>query len=560
MVYRALGYSGRPFLKYAWRKIPEHNIVVVEAPTGYGKTALSQAFSLYSLSENFKSVIAYPLRSLLEDQVQKFRYLMDNLGHRDIVGTRYMHHLDSYYFVKPITLTTIDTLSMCLFGLEPRDLDKSISQYLEGSITWTLGHYLFARSTVLLSNIVLDEAHLLADTTKSLNFLRALLIIARQNDLKLLLESATLPKAFIETLKSIERDIEVIKFDESIDPDFVEDREKKEIDFTRPYKVEEDKYEVILEWLREGKKIVDNEGLRALLVFNTVREALEMYNRLMASEFKEYEIILLHSRFTEKDRYAKINKLRELTGRLKRILGKENAGEKVEYIVVATQVIEAGVDISSNVFITDIAPANSLIQRLGRFLRYEGETHGFLRIWYEEPNKKNMYKVYDLELVRRTIEYLRGHKKFNPHLPAMYHGLLDSVYRREDFVIKYTEVSQLVNLTLVVESPYIAIRKFVELGGSFIRESVMVPVVAANTLNDKLEIIPLGITSLKPEHVIGELVKKNNKIIINEEKEPLPRNKNELIKRILRKSLDKYFIAFIVKGEYDPVKGLVLGE
>ena len=560
MVYRALGYSGRPFLKYVWRKIPEHDIVVVEAPTGYGKTALSQAFSLYSLGENFKSLIAYPLRSLLEDQVLKFRYLMDNLGYGDVVGTRYMHHFDSYYFVKPVTLTTIDTLSMCLFGLEPGDLDKSVSRYLEGSITWTLGHYLFARSTVLLSNIVLDEAHLLADTTKSLNFLGALLIIARQNGLKLLLESATLPKAFIEALKSIQRDIEIIRFDENIDPDFVEERENKEIDFTRPCKVEEDKYEIILEWLREGKRIMNNEGLRALLVFNTVRDALETYNRLIASEFKEYVIILLHSRFTEKDRYIKINKLRELTRKLKKTLKKENAEEKVEYIIVATQVIEAGVDISSNVFITDIAPANSLIQRLGRFLRYEGETQGFLRIWYEEP-EKNIYKVYDSELVKRTIEQLRGHKKFNPHLPAMYHRLLDNVYQKQDFRIRYTEVSDLVNLTLIVESPYNAVRKFIDLSGSFIRESVMVPVVASNILSEnKPEIVPLGITSLKPEHIIGKLVKKNNEIIRDEEKEPLPRNKNKLIQYILKRSLNKNFVAFIVKGEYDPVRGLVLGE
>jgi len=143
----------------------------------------------------------------------------------------------------------------------------------------------------------------------------------------------------------------------------------------------------------------------------------------------------------------------------------------------------------------------------------------------------------------------------------MYHRLLDNVYQKQDFRIRYTEVSDLVNLTLIVESPYNAVRKFIDLSGSFIRESVMVPVVASNILSEnKPEIVPLGITSLKPEHIIGKLVKKNNEIIRDEEKEPLPRNKNKLIQYILKRSLNKNFVAFIVKGEYDPVRGLVLGE
>ncbi len=41
----------------------------------------------------------------------------------------------------------------------------------------------------------------------------------------------------------------------------------------------------------------------------------------------------------------------------------------------------------SNSFITEIAPANSLIQRLGRFLKYN-EKAGRIIIWYEGENGK----------------------------------------------------------------------------------------------------------------------------------------------------------------------------
>ena len=43
-------------------------------------------------------------------------------------------------------------------------------------------------------------------------------------------------------------------------------------------------------------------------------------------------------------------------------------------IIVATQVVEAGVDISAKTLVTDLAPWSSLVQRFGRAARYAGET------------------------------------------------------------------------------------------------------------------------------------------------------------------------------------------
>jgi CRISPR-associated endonuclease/helicase Cas3 len=42
-------------------------------------------------------------------------------------------------------------------------------------------------------------------------------------------------------------------------------------------------------------------------------------------------------------------------------------------IIVATQVVEAGVDLSARLLVTDLAPWASLVQRFGRAARYEGE-------------------------------------------------------------------------------------------------------------------------------------------------------------------------------------------
>ncbi len=570
-IYELYGYSGRPFLKYAWREVMDNMITAVEAPTGYGKTSISQAFALFSLDNGFKQVVSYPLRTLLEDQYEKFSYMASGLGLGDIIGARYMHHPGSCFFVKPVTLTTIDTVSMTLFGLEPMDLEKALSAYhgvgSYDSITYSIGHYLFSRSSVLLSNIALDEVHLLADSSKSLNFLAALIITARQNGLKLLLMSATMPRALISVLKRIDSSMRIVGFDEDMDPGFVEERESKEINYSPPEVVDEDnKYDRIVEWLLEAEKTLHGEGLRALLVFNTVKEAVEMYDKLLKTSLRKKNIFLLHSRFRESERKSRVVLLEKLARSLREKITGGNGCPGIDYIVVATQVIEAGVDISSNVFITDIAPANSLIQRLGRFLRYPGENTGFLRIWYDGSitSGKNRYKVYDKGLVEKTLGWLRARNRFNPYLPSGYRGLLDAVYTINDFTVSVAEVEELVSLTLMLRSPRRAVEKFIELGGSYIRDSIMVPVIpsqqAMNSV-ENLDPIPLSVNQIirRPRELIkGVLVKDHGGYRV----EPPSKYGLDSIRglswKLMKLFLRQDVVALVINARYDIDKGLII--
>ena len=72
----------------------------------------------------------------------------------------------------------------------------------------------------------------------------------------------------------------------------------------------------------------------------------------------------MHSRFLQEDR-QKIEK------EIKTRFGQSNSDGSV--IAIATQTIEVGVDITSEVLHTELAPASSLIQRAGRCARYAGE-------------------------------------------------------------------------------------------------------------------------------------------------------------------------------------------
>jgi len=74
-------------------------------------------------------------------------------------------------------------------------------------------------------------------------------------------------------------------------------------------------------------------------------------------------VILLHSRFYQTDRQAKEDNLRH-------DFGKDKKGKA---ILIATQVVEVGLDITCEALHTELAPANAILQRAGRCARYKGE-------------------------------------------------------------------------------------------------------------------------------------------------------------------------------------------
>ncbi|MCS6843458.1 MAG: DEAD/DEAH box helicase [Caldilineales bacterium] len=93
-------------------------------------------------------------------------------------------------------------------------------------------------------------------------------------------------------------------------------------------------------------------------------------------------VMLLHSRFERPHRQLKEAFLQALWNPR----GLE-AGDGPSLIVVATQVVEVGLDISAQTLHTEIAPAASVLQRAGRCARYPGEQGQV--IVYPVPEKEN---------------------------------------------------------------------------------------------------------------------------------------------------------------------------
>lgn len=112
----------------------------------------------------------------------------------------------------------------------------------------------------------------------------------------------------------------------------------------------------------EHRKLADGEhGRVTLVVCNTVDRACATFDALRALAPAQ-QVELVHSRFRPVERVAWRQSF----------LSRGACIAGVDLIIVATQVVEAGVDISAGCVVTELAPWPSLVQRFGRCARYGG--------------------------------------------------------------------------------------------------------------------------------------------------------------------------------------------
>ncbi len=147
---------------------------------------------------------------------------------------------------------------------------------------------------------------------------------------------------------------------------------------------------------------------KTLIILNQVKRGQDVYDWIKTQlNLSENQIVLLHSRFTRSDREAHEKKALSLIPHKEdgRVLIPEGTG-----IVVSTQVLEAGIDFSAELLLTELAPADSLIQRAGRCARYEGESGEIIIFPVEENGGHLPYEKGHLE---KTLEWLQNNKQFN---------------------------------------------------------------------------------------------------------------------------------------------------
>ncbi|WNI16533.1 type I-E CRISPR-associated protein Cse1/CasA [Actinacidiphila sp. ITFR-21] len=178
------------------------------------------------------------------------------------------------------------------------------------------------------------------------------------------------------------------------------------------------------------------DGGCALVVRNTVDRVLEAAERLQ-ERFGAANVTVAHSRFVAADRASKD---RELL----RLFGPDGDRPKGPHIVVASQVVEQSLDVDFDLLVTDLAPVDLLLQRMGRLHRHPRRRPAALRTarclvtgadWQQEPPQaaEGSRSVYGGEyLLLRTLAVLQPHLNGSAlRLPEDISPLVQAVYGQE---------------------------------------------------------------------------------------------------------------------------------
>ena len=338
--------------------------VILQAPTGAGKTAAAllpfiHAFQ-YSSPEKFphQCVYSVPMRVLANQFEAEYRKLTRQSGLQDRFAVKVQtgEHPDDPEVKGDLVFTTIDQTLSNVLGVP----------YAFGS-----GRANLNAGAIIGSYLIFDEFHLYphGEKSSSVGALKTTLQILKllQGITPFVLMTATFSSTMLDDLKR-ELGAEIV----TVSPD-----ELKKIP-SQQNKIR--RYHVVKDMMKADALLKQHQR-RSIAICNTVERAQELYQELCRLKSNDIQGVLLHARFTASDRKKKEEFIRAQ-------FGKEEAKRTAPHLIlVATQGIEVGLDITCENLHTEIAPANAVFQRAGRCARFKNE-QGDVFIYDVPLNKK----------------------------------------------------------------------------------------------------------------------------------------------------------------------------
>ncbi|MDR1603966.1 MAG: CRISPR-associated helicase Cas3' [Gracilibacteraceae bacterium] len=184
-----------------------------------------------------------------------------------------------------------------------------------------------------------------------------------------------------------------------------------------------------------SKRIVDRRGVIGIIV-NTVKRSQDLYKAL-AEQYGAENVRLLHSRFIATDRAEKRDELENTIG------PEDPEVKRPDFrIIIGTQVLEQSLDIDFDLLITELAPVDLLLQRIGRLHRHkrDGRPKSLQKpLCLILSADKNSHKIYGDYLLMRTearIKQLQGIVT----IPKDVAGLVNDVYSDKELSIADQEL------------------------------------------------------------------------------------------------------------------------
>ena len=358
--------------------------ILLTAPTGSGKT---ESAILWAGRQQTTSKILRPLIYLLPYQAslnaiykrfkEQFNY-ETALIHGRSLQTLYWEMLNSGYLPKDAEKKAkrAKELSMLyqpsLWCTTPYHLLRAAYKLPGYEILW---------ANIANSLIVIDEIHAYEPTRLGI-FIELLFELKNRWNVSICAMTATMPSWLKKILMITIADKEVIP-----EPELFKSFCRHRLEIIEGNILDNNIVGIIYKEFKDGKSI--------LLGVNTVKTGQKLRDLLYNYQIDKSKIILLHSRFTTRDRLQKEEAIRQKNE------------EKIPHIVIATQVIEVSLNLDFDTIITEPAPLEALIQRFGRVNR-QGKK-GIVPVWIltESIDDEN---IYDKKLVDKVQSILKNNQ------------------------------------------------------------------------------------------------------------------------------------------------------
>ena len=350
------------------------NVIVINAPTGIGKTKVFlDLITKCKDNKNIQRIFYFsPLLALTEDFERKFEI---TIGKEKIKDVLIYNHIFA------------DTLK----GKREHNNEGYVTEW-DFLIESFNKKFIITTTQRLLMIIYSNSAK---DKMKLASLRNSILIID---------EVQTIPKFILSNLKDI-----FLKMGQYMNTKIilVSATIPKEISCIKKVQISKD---LLSDYLDQTQKQIAVECLdiptlkinKTLVMANTRKKAVNIYNDIKQIH-KDKEKIYLSSGIRKKDR---IHILKHLS-------------EKEDYVLVSTQVVEAGVDISFSNIYREIAPLDNLIQVMGRLNR-EGLDPDAKLIVFPTDGNELPYSKLEFDKSWEIIQHVHNSKELYAILEKYY--------------------------------------------------------------------------------------------------------------------------------------------
>lgn len=397
-------------------------IFYLEAPTGSGKTltSINLAMTFLKKDERINKIFyIFPFNTLVEQTKGVFEEIFKNTLDIEVINSitpikekdetiqedeesKYQKsYMNRLFFHNELIISTHIAFFNILFGTSKED----------NFPLWQL-----ANSVIILDEIQSYDNNLWSYMTKFF------VIYAKALNIKIIIMSATLPK--LDAL---------LEHDNTLFVDLINDRAKYFEDDYFKNRVEID-YSLLeyknIEFDDLREKLLEESGSYNKILFEFIKKqsARAFYTLIKGDEaFNDFEIEELSGDDNKAFRQKVINRTKE----------------EVKIIVIATQVIEAGVDIDMDLGFKDISTLDSEEQFMGRINRSCKKLHLNPKVYFFDMDKESgIYKNdnrLEFNLKNKTYREVLKSKNFTPFYDEVLNKLRKNDQNIEEGVLENFE-------------------------------------------------------------------------------------------------------------------------